>query len=213
MNTTNKTDNTTYSASFTTGSLLHKETVALLPLFLSDDAAELLKAEIKENKLLQINTENSRKKIIGEITKRLAQVDKEYLRFFAGRNEQEQKLFLFYLNLKVYRLLFDFHFNVTLPQWNSSLREVSPYLYQMELFKIGAQDKKVEAWTDKTRLKAISVYLRMLRDIGMLDKKNGLQAVNATPDFWQWFINNNEAWFLEAAILGSHQIRQIKENQ
>jgi hypothetical protein len=42
-----------YSASFTAGSLLHKETTALLPLLLSGDAENLIKEEIKQNNVLK----------------------------------------------------------------------------------------------------------------------------------------------------------------
>ncbi len=49
-----------YSASFTTGGLLFKETNSLLPLLAAENATELIEKEKKENQYLQINSEAAR---------------------------------------------------------------------------------------------------------------------------------------------------------
>lgn len=201
-----------YSASFTAGSLLYKETTALLPLLLSNDAEMLIKEEIKQNNILRINSESSRKRTISEVVKRISFADASFRSFYANRSEAEQKLLLFYLCLKVYKLMFDFHFNVTLSQWNSSVQEVKSYLYQMELNKISGKDETVENWKELTKKKAVSSYLKILKDIQMIDAGNfTLKAIVAEDDFFYWFIKQQELWFLDACLLSSQRKKQLIE--
>ena len=201
---------TAYSASFTGGSLLFKETTCLLPLLLSDQSEILIIEEIKNNNLLKINSESSRKRIVSEITKRISFVNKDFWQLYNGKNAYEQKLLLFYVCLKTYKLMFDFQFNVTIKRWNSSSRQIDPYFYRMEIDEIAIKDKEVEGWSDITKGKLISVYLRILKEIGMLDaKSNILSFIEAENDFWVYFIKNNETWFLDACLLSIRQKQMI----
>lgn len=201
-----------YSASFTAGSLLYKETTALLPLLLSDDAELLIKEEIKQNNILRINSETSRKRTVSEIIKRTSFTDTSFWNYYSSRSETEQKLLLFYLCLKVYKLMFDFHFNVTVPQWKSSVQEVDNYLYQMELSNISGKDEFVDSWKEKTRKDTISVYKKILKDVHLLDADGvTLKSIIAKDDFFQWFIKNQERWFLDACLLSATRKEYLME--
>jgi len=203
-----------YSASFTAGSLLYKETTALLPLLLSSDAEIQIKEEIKQNNLLKINSENSRKRIVSEIVKRLSYVDDHFWKTYAKQTEAGQKLMLFYLCLKAYKLMFDFHFNVTVKQWNSSVQEADPYLYQMQLSEIASKDESVDKWTELTKGKVVSVYLNILKDIKILDAGNyNLKAINIPNTFFKYFTKNQEQWFMDACLLDSQKKKKILEEQ
>lgn len=201
-----------YSASFTAGSLLYKETTALLPLLLSDDAELLIKEEIKQNNILRINSETSRKRTVSEIIKRTSFTDTSFWNYYSSRSESEQKLLLFYLCLKVYKLMFDFHFNVTVPQWKSSVQEVDNYLYQMELSNISGKDEFVDSWKERTRKDTISVYKKILKDVHLLDADGvTLKSIIAKDDFFQWFIKNQERWFLDACLLSATRKEYLME--
>lgn len=191
-----------YSASFTAGSLLYKETTALLPLLLSKNSGQLIKEEIKQNNLLKINSEKARKRTVCEIQKRLSYVDHTFWEYYSVRQEKEQKLMLFYLCLKTYKLMFDYHFNVTLRQWNSSTPIIESFLYQMELNEISGKADLVYNWTDSTKEKTISVYMRILKDIDLLSSKTlRLKPVAIAGDFWNFFVKLRELWFLDACLL------------
>ena len=202
-----------YISSFSAGSLLHKETNAILPLLLDTDSEKLLKQEIRQNNFLKINSESARKKTISVIQKRFSFTNKSFWDFYINRNEEEQKLLLFDLCLRVYRLMFDFHFNVTIKQWNSSTPVVEPYLYQMEINEIGGRDEKVYNWTDQTKAKVISVYMRILKDIDMLDPKSlRLKSINSDEQFFSYFVKIKEVWFLDACLLSALTKKQIIES-
>jgi hypothetical protein len=109
--------------------------------------------------------------------------------------------------------MFDFHFNVTIKQWNSSTPEVEPYLYQMELNEIAGRDEKVYKWTDLTKTKVISVYMRILKDINILDPKTyRLKSIIVSDDsFFSYFIKAKDLWFLDACLLSAQSKKQIIE--
>lgn len=202
-----------YSASFTAGSLLHKETTALLPLLLSKNSGQLIKEEIKQNNLLKINSEKARERTVCEIQKRLSYVDHPFWVYYSVRQEKEQKLMLFYLCLKTYKLMFDYHFNVTLRQWNSSTPVIESFLYQMELNEISGKEDLVYNWTDSTKEKTISVYMRILKDIDLLDSKTlRLKPVTIVGDFWSFFVKLRELWFLDACLLNPIKKKHIIES-
>ena len=195
-----------YSASFTAGSLLFRETSCMLPLFLSEQGEMLVREEVMNNNLLKINSEASRKRVVREINKRITSVNTDFWRLYAGKNVFEQKLLLFFVCLKTYKLMFDFHFNVTVKRWHSSCRQVEPYLYQMELHEIAAKDKYVDGWSDLTKNTLIGVYMRVLRETGLLEAKNcALKPAEASTEFWRYFVVNNESWFLDACLLSARQ--------
>ena len=107
--------------------------------------------------------------------------------------------------------MFDFHFNVTLKQWNSSSRAVDPYYYQMEIEEIGAHDEVVARWTEVTKKTAVGVYLRILRDVKLRNTQNQLQAVDMQDDFWRFFITSREVWFLEACLLSNERKEKLMQ--
>lgn len=198
-----------YSASFTAGSLLHKETTALLPLLQSDKAEQKIREEVKNNHILHINSENARKRVVSEVIKRIKSIHPGFWDFYALSSEEEQKVLLFFICLKTYPLMFDFHFNVTLRVWNSSSQTIDPYYYQMEVEEIGAHDELVAGWSTITKKKAISVYLHILRDIKLLNKGNQLQAIEMQDNFWRYFVVNQFLWFLDACLLSNLQKERI----
>lgn len=204
-----KKGHSSYSASFTAGSLLHRETSALLSLLQSDNAEQAIREEIKNNNLLHINSESSRKRVVFEISKRAKTINTSFWSFYSNCSVEEQKILLFYVCLKTYTLVFDFHFNVTVKQWYSSSQIIDPYFYQMELEEIATRDEQVDKWTDKTKRRTITVYMRMLKEIDMSDSENNLKPISLPESFWRFFIQNREAWFLDACLLNGDEKERI----
>lgn len=199
-----------YTISFSIGGLLHREISAALPLFVSEHSKELVIEEIKQNNVLRINSESARKRIVGEIRKRYITQDKEFWQLYQECGEETQKILLFYVCLKTYKLVFDFHFNVTLPIWNSSNRIVDSYLYKMELDEIGGKDQFVFDLSDVSKKKAITSYQRMLRELGILDTvSNQLKSLTPSSDVLNYIVKSREIWFLDACLLSSQTKKQI----
>lgn len=198
-----------YSAAITGGGFLFDETDALLPLLQSENASSLLAEEALHNNVLHINAETSRKKAILEIRRRYASVPAGFWKDYQQLSRGDRMVALFYVILKTYKILFDFHVNVAMRKWNSVSRRLEPSDLTMEFYEIAARDPFVDSWSETTRRKIVGAYLTILRRVGMLDSESHLRQLNATN--FDYYLRIGEPWFLEAALLEPYQIEQIKK--
>ena len=164
----------------------------------------LLKDEKINNRLLKINSEASRSRSIAEITRRYDAMPSSFWVDYQDMNEADQKVALFFVILKTYKICFDFHVNVTMRKWNSFNKSVIYEDIAMEFNEISANDEFVDSWSDKTKRKVASAYLTILRKVGILDNEDRLCALEANN--YDYYIIHGEPWFLEACLLHPFQI-------
>ena len=199
-------DNITYTAAFTSASLLHTEHLVMESLLCTNNFSELIAAEIKNNAFLKVKTQAGRKRITQELIKRNASATEGFWDFFFSISEQEQKLGLFFLCLKTYKLLMDFHLEVVLKKWKTKSLHLDVVDLQMRLDEIASEYEDVSAWSEVTQRKTITVYKRMLTEAGLLKKKELIRPAGITSLFWDYFIEKGEGWFIEACFHNRHQI-------
>lgn len=201
--------NSPYTAAITGGGFLYEETCILLPLLLSDNREALLKDEALNNRLLHINSETSRKRTISEISRRYDTMSPKFWLDFQEMDEEDQKVALFFVMLKTYKICFDFHINVTMRKWYSISKKVKHDDLMMEFNEIAAKDEFVDSWSEATKKRVASAYLTILRKINMIQSDYSLIAINCSN--WQYYIEMGEIWFLEACLLQPYQIENIKK--
>lgn len=202
--------NTKYSAGFTsgTGALFHREINALLPMLQSEDCNQLLKQEALENKVLLVNAEITRRKRINQIITRIKYTFPGFWEIYVSATNEEQALMLFYLALSSIPVVYDFHFDVSIPAWKGSSRSFDPFSYQMKLDQMGDQSVIVDKWFPSTRVQIIKIYKRMLKEAGFLHKSNLIQP-KRNDEFYFPFLKNRQAWFLEACFLNQAECDRI----
>lgn len=200
--------NSSYSAAITGGGFLFEETNILLPLLQSPDREALLKEEILNNNLLHINSETSRKRNIAEVARRYDTMSPGFWDEYKLMDADSQKVALFFVILKTYKICFDFHVRVTMRKWNGIAKSLSHDDLMMEFSEIAANDEFVDSWSEGTRRKVASAYLTMLRKVGMLDSNSELHSVEASN--MDYYLKIGESWFLEACLLAPYQIDNIK---
>ena len=201
--------NSPYTAAMTGGGFLFEETDALLPLLQSEDSESLLKDEAVNNRLLHINSETARKRNINEIVRRYKAMPKTFWTDYSEMDENDRRIANLFAILKTYKILFDFHVNVTMRRWNSIAKSVSIDDIMMEFNEISARDEFVDTWTETTKKKVASAYLSILRKVKMMDNKNGLLPVSCNN--FAYYLTHGEQWFLEACLLQPYQIESIKK--
>ena len=203
-------NNSPYTA-ITGCAFLYYEFKRILPIFLSEDAELLLKDEIENNQILQINSLTSRKRFIAEFKRRFSAVSLHFWHTWQGWSEDGQRAGLFYAILKTYKLVFDFHFNVAIKHWNSIDHTLTKPDIMMEFNEIAAHDEFVDSWSDSTKSRCASQYLTILRQAGLLtEKSNKLQPVRPDNDELAYYFRAGEEWFLEALLLYPYEINEIK---
>lgn len=144
-----------YSASITGGGFLFNETNALLPLLLDENAAELIKEEVLNNNILHINSEKSRKRNVSEIKRRFEALPRTFWYDYMEMSEEDKRITLFFVLLKTYKILFDFHANVAMRRWRSASQDISIDDLMMEFNSISAKDEFVDSWSDATKRKLL----------------------------------------------------------
>lgn len=194
-----------YSASFTAGSLFVNEFSALGHWLIDEHRFVLLNNEIKQNNLLSIKSETARKRVVSEIKKRIQAVDDTFWPFFLNCTEPEKRLALFYLCLKTYPLVFDLHFEVVVKRWRILEREISAYEVQMRMDELASYNDSINEWSSETRQKLITVFLRMLREAKLLNQNTLMKPTVTNADFWYYFIQQGDEWFLDACFLPKHE--------
>lgn len=198
-----------YSASITGGGFLFNETNALLPLLLDENAAELIKEEVLNNNILHINSEKSRKRNVSEIKRRFEALPRTFWYDYMEMSEEDKRITLFFVLLKTYKILFDFHANVAMRRWRSASQDISIDDLMMEFNSISAKDEFVDSWSDATKKKVASAYLSILRHVNMLDSDDRLQALR--PQNIDFYFEIGEPWFLDACLLEPYEIETLKQ--
>ena len=192
-------------------SFMHNEMKAMLPLLLSPDADTLLKKEISENNILLIKSETSRKKAVLEFKRRFNAVPREFWEWFATVSESTQLWAMFFVNLKTYRIYFDFQANVVLNNWNGISRTVTYNDILSEFYQISASNAFVDSWSKETKDRITSSFITLLRKVGLLDAKTSeLRSPEVNEEEFAYFLKINEAWFLDACLLEPYVINRIK---
>ena len=197
-----KIDSNKYSGSFVAGALLHDETTAMLPILMSSNREALIKQEIEQNSYLHIKSKSSRKRVMAEIIKRFDNETIDFWRYYQTLKYQEQLVMLFFVSLDTYKLLFDFHAEVAMTNWSEGKSSLSENYFQVFINNKISQHPELNEWTDKTIKKCISVYLTMLRKVGLLQiNSKKFTHINLEDEFYEYFIGKEEIWFLDACFL------------
>lgn len=190
---------------------LYYEFGRVLPLLMDANAASLLRDEVENNRVLQVNSIAARKRFVVEFKRRYAAVPPVFWQSWQKMSEAGQRAGLLYAILKTYKLVFDFHFNVALRKWNSVDHCLLKDDLSMEFNELSAHDELVDSWSDATKDKCCSTYLTILRQSGLLDgKTNELTPLRLEASEFAYYIRSGEGWFLEACLLYPYEINDIK---
>jgi len=203
--------NSPYTAAITGCSFLYYEFKRILPILMSADAEQLLKDEVENNQILQINSRKARRTFVLEFKRRFAAVPLHFWQAWQGWSEEGQRAGLFYAILKTYKLVFDFHFNVAIKRWNSVDHQLTKFDIMMEFNEIAAHDEFVDSWSDNTKDRCAGAYLTILRQAGLMtEKTNELQSIHPDDSELEYYFRSGEEWFLEACFLYPYEINDIK---
>ena len=201
-----------YSASFTAASMMFNEMNTVVRMLLEDDSTETRKKLKNDPSHLQILSISARDRVSTELSKRFRTVDRTFWEKYILLSEGEQRLALFFVILKTYKLLFEFQVNVALPAFNSVDRTIALNDVLMALNDIACYDRFVDSWTDQTRSKVASTYITMLKQTGLVNEATGeLQAPPVTDEAFVPYVLSGDLWFLQACFLPQYKVEQIKQ--
>lgn len=202
-----------YSASITGCGFMYEEMRALLPMLMSSDRDLLLKEELRTGEHLMMSSERARSRAIPEFVKRYNAVPKSFWAWFLTLNDKSQRVAMFYVILKTYKIVFDLHINVVMEHWRGVEQRVTKNDLMMEFNEISARDAFVESWSENTKDRVASAVSSILRKVGLMEEKNfDLKSVDFSEIDCSYYIRNNELWFLEACFLEPYEVQKMKED-
>jgi hypothetical protein len=193
-----------YSASFTTGALLTDETEAVIT-FQARNEGEDQSRILKNDRYLKVNSLAGRKRRLREILNRINSVPAEHWNFYLRLKARDEKnVFMYYVCMKYYALIRDFHLEVILSKWrlldsSFSKEDVSRFLTRASI-----QHPEIDEWTESTQKKIVQVLTLMLKESGIVLNEK-IRLVFLPDTFWLFFIEHGEGWFLEAMFLTREQ--------
>ncbi|WP_100629832.1 BrxA family protein [Algoriphagus formosus] len=194
----------------TSGALLFNEFEQLIPILEQENQIELLNQESKANQFMRIKTESARKRIITEIKRRIANLPSGFWSFYETATFDQRNILLFFIVLKNYEITKDFQFEVVLAKWKRLETTLDTFDLQMRLDVLASVEEDIMEWSDSTRLKVITVFLRCLREVGILNRGKLQKLPAQSSGFWEFFIQIGEAWFLDACLLSKNERELIR---
>ena len=166
-----------YSMAFTTGSLLHNDSLKIASLFLASGSWKDVSAKAVKDNILQSRTLSSSKKITVEICSRLKLLNKKELQLLIKCTSQEQAFILWVAICRKYKFIYEFAVEVVRENFLSFQYELTYSDYDTFFNSKASWNEQLAHIADSTKAKARQVIFRMLREANLLNTKNMINPV------------------------------------
>lgn len=183
----------TYSLSFTTGTLLYRESVVIAEQFLVLQDWDAVREVVVGNNLLQARTLNTSKRVCQEVSSRLKTLSDSELHLLVQGTLQEQGYLLWLGVCRRYRFIADFGKEI-LHEKFTSLKTVLTYDDFDAFFNSKAEwHEELERIQPATKAKLRQVLFKMLREAGLLTVDNQITPALLSPRLVQAIAQENVA--------------------
>jgi len=173
--------NHTYSMSFTSGTLLYRESVVTAEVHAQEENWETVRKKIVDGNLLQMRTANASARITCEVVSRLKLLTGEQLALLREGSYGEQVLLLWLAVCKRYRFIYDFAVQVLHEKFLRLDLTLSGEEYDIFFNRMAAWHAEVERVAPSTQAKQRQVVLKMLREADLLSADGQILPAICTP--------------------------------
>ncbi|WP_051921215.1 DUF1819 family protein [Porticoccus hydrocarbonoclasticus] len=170
-----------YQMSFTSGGLLHRESIRLAELYLELGDWEAVKETALAGNLLQVRAQSTARRQIREILSRLKLLSSEELRCLVQGTYQEQASLLWVVICRRYQFIQDFTLEVLREHFANLKTHLNPDDYEAFYNKKAEWHPELDAISNSTRLKLKQVIFRMLREANLLTADYSIHPVLLSP--------------------------------
>jgi hypothetical protein len=188
-----------YNAEITAGSLLLKESRAIVQLLLQDADAKMWQRAIAVDNVLQKTSPATAKRMATLIKKRLELMPRELWVMVAEGTTEVATQCLLAAAIKHSRLLGDFMQQVLRRHYRAFTPKLETREWEAYLVECAHIDPAVATWSAITRKKMGQVVYRILSEAGYLDGTRSLklQPVLVTIEVSKFLYNHNENYILK----------------
>ncbi len=163
-----------YSLSFTAASLYINPSIDAAKLYLETNDWELVKSEFIRQNMLHSRTTSALRRTTGEIIPRLQTLSTAELQFFVGCSPAEQGYILWIAICRRYAFIADLTLDVIADRVATLMLTLNYADFDAFYQSKALQHPELDAVSDLTRKKLREVAFRMLREAGLLTKKNDI---------------------------------------
>lgn len=197
-----------YTTGFTSGALLYKEADIVINNLENAENFFSGKENFDQN-VLPNNSEASKKRVKHELEKRLRAInDFRFIDLYRLMDQKNKNLILFYAACRLYPLLVDFMLEVVLYKWQNIDLELTSDDFQNFIYKKMNNHLELTEITEKTRNKLSQVALKMLNQLGVLNK-NKLIKIYFNDTLLKAILINGDQWFLKILFMNDNEINQL----
>lgn len=170
-----------YILSFTAASLMVNETRKIAQLYFNEGDWERVKSIVLEKNIIQKNTKRSIIRQFNELRKRLKSLTLETIEKIAYDELENAKYLIFFANLKIYHLIFEFVVEVIRDKYQALDYSLSYVDFDRFLRDKEAIDNNIAKLKDTSRAKLRQVTFLILKQAGMLEGTKQFKVFSLTP--------------------------------
>ncbi len=161
-----------YNLSFIGGGLLQGESVLVAEKFCSLNDWSEVDSYVLAHNLLQSRTVSTSKRFYSAIKARLASLTIEELQYLVSADEVEQRQLLWIAICRKYAFIRNFAEQVLVEKYRSFKLELDFETYEAFFFQECSTHPELESISESTRYKVRQILYKIMREAGLLDKKN-----------------------------------------
>lgn len=177
--------------SFTTGTILHQESVKLAELYLDYGDWDAVRDKVVEDNLLQTRTLNTLKRVCSEVISRLKTLTQDELVFLIEANYQEQAYLLWLAVCRRYQFIADFAVEVLRERYITLKRDLTHEEFDAFFNQKSEWHTELDELTPATREKLRQVLFKMLREVDLLTPSNMINAAMMSLRMLELFRQGN----------------------
>lgn len=170
-----------YSMSFTSGTLLYRETLTVAQLHERIGEWQAVRDEVIADNLLQMRTLNASKRIFREVASRLKELTPEERTILLDGSRPDQNYLLWLAICKRYRFIYDFAVEVVREKYLRLDLDLSYDDYDLFFNTKAEWHPEVEGVAESTRNKQRQVVFKMMREAELLSKDNRIIPAMLAP--------------------------------
>lgn len=173
--------NRRYSMSFTSGTLLYRESLTVARLYDELDDWDGVRDRVVGDNLLQMRTLNASRRVSNEVISRLRQLTARQRQILLDGSRQEQNYLLWLAICKRYRFIYDFAVEVLREKFLRLDLDLTYDVYDVFFHDKAEWHPEVEGVADSTREKQRQVVFKMLREAELLSPDDHIVPAMLSP--------------------------------
>lgn len=172
-----------YSLSLTGAGTYKQEMVTLARAYLESGSWDVVRAQILDDNILQLNTESNKKRIGSELIKRLVTLEPDELEFLATSSGDDLSAIVWVSYCRTYPFMREFSEELLADRFSKMKPDVTKEVYQAFVEDKMYEHPEFAKLTDKSRDKVKIRVFGMARDNGLLDHDGNITPLYPSPTF------------------------------